>query len=189
MAHREQVGRLMTAEELLALEKPDRGGKHELERGVLRVSEPPGYEHGRLSVVIATRLMSFVRPRKLGTVLVESGYVLERGPDTVYGPDVSFVARDRAPVGEQRFKYVEGYVDLAVEVLSPDDHPGRVARKVARYLDRGTRRVWVVDPRRRTVAVYAPGDAVRILREGETLDGGDVLPGFAYPLTELFGED
>ena len=49
--------------------------------------------------------------------------------------------------------------------------------------------MWVVDPRRRTVAVYAPGDAVRILREGETLDGGDVLPGFAYPLTELFGED
>ncbi len=50
----------------------------------------------------------------------------------------------------------------------------------------GTRAVWVIDPRRRTVAVHSDAAATRRPREHDTLDGGDVVPGFAMPVRELF---
>ena len=43
----------------------------------------------------------------------------------------------------------------------------------------------VVDPQNRTVTVYRQ-DGVAVLRGADVLDGGDVLPGFALPLEELW---
>jgi hypothetical protein len=46
--------------------------------------------------------------------------------------------------------------------------------------------VWVVDPDARTVIVHLPSAPPRLLRETETLDGGDVLPGFEALVGALF---
>lgn len=46
--------------------------------------------------------------------------------------------------------------------------------------------MWFVDPDKRSVTVYAAPDEMRELTEADTLDGGDVLPGFSLPLAELF---
>jgi Uma2 family endonuclease len=43
-----------------------------------------------------------------------------------------------------------------------------------------------VDPSARTVTVFEPSGAARLLREPDTLAGGVVLPGFSLPLAELF---
>jgi Uma2 family endonuclease len=43
-----------------------------------------------------------------------------------------------------------------------------------------------VNPKRRAVAVYRSPDEVSILGEQDTLEGGDVLPGFSYELSKLF---
>lgn len=176
---------LLTAEDLYDL--PDDGYHHyELDAGRLVVSEPPGYTHGTLAVRIAARLLAFVEPRGLGEVAVESGFVLHRGPDTVRGPDVSFLRRERVPRGDEADRFVEGTPDLAVEIVSPGDRAGKVARKVAGYLASGTGLVWVVYPRKRLVVVHTPDGGKRLVREPEALDGGGVLPGFALPLTEMF---
>ena len=50
------------------------------------------------------------------------------------------------------------------------------------------RLVWYVDPEARTVQVFTSATEARLLRESDTLDGGDVLPGFVLPLRELFAE-
>jgi Uma2 family endonuclease len=76
--------------------------------------------------------------------------------------------------------------DLAVEVLSPSNRPGENARKAAIYRECGVPLVWYVDPFKQIVIVYAQNAEPRTLAIGDTLDGGDVLPGFALPLTELF---
>lgn len=175
---------LLTAEDLY--EMPDDGRhRYELVRGVLVVSEPPGFTHGDLTTRIIVLLSAYVRPRKLGKVVGEVGYVLERGPDTVRGPDVSFVRRERVPTGAAADKFVEGGPDLVVEIRSPGDRPGAIAEKVAEYLGRGVSLVWVVDPRRRVVMVHTPDGHTRLLRDGATVDGGDVLPGFTAPVSEL----
>ncbi len=63
-----------------------------------------------------------------------------------------------------------------------------MARKRREYFEAGVRLVWEVDPGARTVAVFDAPEHSTMLDASKTLDGGDVLPGFALPLADLFGE-
>jgi Uma2 family endonuclease len=176
--------RLVTAEELFSSPDPRR---HELVRGVPRVSTPPGGVHGRLALRLGARLDDHVTRLGLGTVLVEAGYVLERGPDTVRGPDVSFVSTTRLPPERIPEQFIPGPPDLAVEILSPGERWSEVEQKVAEYLTAGARRVWLVDPRERRVTVRYADRPSRVLTDTDMLEGEDVVPGFAIELAALFG--
>jgi Uma2 family endonuclease len=78
--------------------------------------------------------------------------------------------------------------NLAVEVLSRTNTPGEMARNRREYFEAGVELVWIVDPERRTVAVFTSPEASRELTEADTLDGSQVLPGFSLPLGALFAE-
>jgi Uma2 family endonuclease len=172
----------VTAEELFA--HPEHRYR-ELVRGALRVREPPGGVHGLVAARLAGLLIEHVERHALGTVLVESGYVLRRNPDTVRGPDLSFIGAARLAPGAIPVAFIPGAPDLAVEILSPDDRPGEIEERLADYFAAGTRLVWVVEPRTGTVVVRHPGRAPRTLDRSATLDGEDVVPGFACPVRRL----
>lgn len=177
--------RLLMEEDLYDL--PDDELRHELVAGCL-VSEPsPGARHGRVMIRVATVLDSFVRSRSLGVVYGgDTGFVLARSPDTIRGPDVAFVSRERfAKVGDVETAF-PGPPDLAVEVLSPHDRPAEVHAKVADYLTAGTRQVWIVDPTAERVMVYRSLFAPMILKSGDHIVDADVLPGFRCDVAELF---
>ena len=133
-------------------------------------------------------LEAFVAPRGMGEIFGETGFVLARNPDTVRGPDLSFVARERL-VGLDDARFFEGAPDLAIEILSPSNRPHLIRGKVADYLAAGCRLVWVVDPQRRAVTTYQALLAPVLLRDGDTLDGDGVLPGLRIPVTSIFGAD
>ena len=179
-----QPARVVTAEELF--QYPD-SKYYELVRGVPRVSEPPGGVHGVIAGRIMTRLGSHVERLGLGTVMVEAGYVLQRAPDTVRGPDVSFVSLARLPPERIPEQFIPGAPDLAVEVLSPSSRWSEVEEKLADYFTAGARLVWVVDPEERRVIVRYPDRPPKVVAAGESLDGEDVVPGFALAIAELFG--
>jgi len=176
--------RLVTAEEFF--DYPD-SKDHELVRGMPRVCEPPGGVHGRLAGRIAARLVEHVERLGLGTVLVEAGYLLQRAPDTVRGPDVSFISVARLPPDQIPEQFIPGAPDLAVEILSPGSRWSEVEEKVADYLGGGARLVWLVDSRERRVMVRYPDRPPRIVAADGELDGEDVVPGFKLALAELFG--
>ena len=178
--------KLMTAEELLRL--PDDNLRHELVRGELRTMSPPGFEHGGVTVDITVSLELHVRAHGLGRVVGEVGFRLTTDPDTVRAPDVAFVRRDRLPNSPVR-GYWPGAPDLIVEVISPNDLYTEVDEKVAEWLEHGTPLVFVVNPRRRTVAVHRPRQPVRILGLDDVLDGEDVVPGWTLPVRDLFDQD
>jgi Uma2 family endonuclease len=176
----------MTVDDLYSM--PEDGRKYELQGGLL-VSEPlPGFRHGRVAAAIAELLRSYVRARSLGVVLTcDTGFVLARSPDTVRGPDVAFVARERLPeVGEDAGAF-EGAPDLAIEVVSAHDRAAEVRAKVADYLAAGARLVWVIDPApdRQTVTVYRSLLAPRTLGRDDELDGEDVVTGFRVAVADL----
>lgn len=177
--------RLMTAEELLRL--PDDGMRHELVRGELHTMSPAGFEHGGVTVRFSVPLAQHVWAKRLGEVVGgDPGFKLTANPDTVRAPDVAFVRRERLPaVGPVR-GYWPGAPDLAVEVISPNDLYTEVDEKVAGWLEHGTRLVFVVNPRRRTVAVHRSGQPVRILTEADVIEAEDVVPGWTLPVRELF---
>src|SRR5205085_9851683 len=104
--------------------------------------------------------------------------------DTVRSPDVAFVTLERMPDVPVGFAPVAP--DLAVEVLSPGDTLRDLDERMDDYFAAGTRAVWVVDPDRRTVAMHSTTAPTRRLREADTLDGADVVPGFTMPVRALF---
>jgi Uma2 family endonuclease len=179
--------KLMTAEELLRLPSAMDGRRHELVRGELRTMSPPGFEHGDLTTEFGIPLRNYVTTHELGRVVIgEVGFQLTTDPDTVRAPDVAFVRRERLEVAGRVPGYWPGAPDLAVEVISPNDLYTEVDEKVAQWLEHGARLVFVVNPRRRTVAVHRPGQSVRILGVDDVLDGEDVVPGWTLPVRDLF---
>ena len=173
----------MTAEELLRLNLPNK--RTELVRGVLVVREPAGYQHGDVAMRLAAAIYAHVEAHGLGRVFAaETGFTLERNPDTVRAPDVAFISTARLPDPAPR-GFAELAPDLAVEVLSPDDRPGEVLAKVGNWLTAGARLVWVVDPVRVLARLYRADGSESTLSETDVLRGEDVLPGFEYPLSAI----
>jgi len=172
-----------TAEQLLAAAGR---GRCELIRGEVRRMNPAGYRHGEIVMRISGPLFAHVDAHGLGVVTgAETGFVLARDPDTVRAPDAAFVRAARARP-ERGAGFFEGAPDLAVEVLSPDDGPAYVRRKVRDWLDAGCAAVRVVDPASETVAVHESAGTLRLGRR-DRLNGGAVLPGFTLRVAAIFG--
>ncbi|MDE3091510.1 MAG: Uma2 family endonuclease, partial [Chloroflexota bacterium] len=161
----------------------------ELVEGEIVKMTPAGNEHGEIALAIGSALREFVRQKKLGKVYAaETGFVLSRNPDTVRAPDAAFVSTARAARQTRREGFFDGAPDLAVEVVSPTDTDEQVEEKVLEYLRAGTKLVWVAHPRTQTITAYRSFDKVRVLTLNDTLDGDDVLPGFAVSISEIFEE-
>jgi Uma2 family endonuclease len=175
----------MTAEELLQI--PDDGFRYELVRGELRRMSPAGHQHGRLVINLTTPLDQHVRENALGVVYAaETGFKLASDPDVVRAPDVAFVRQERVDVVGDNEGFWPGAPDLAVEFVSPNDLYTDIEEKVIDWLDAGTRMVIIVNPRKRIVTIYRSLTDIAILTDNDTLDGADVVPGWAMPVRALF---
>jgi Uma2 family endonuclease len=141
-------------------------------------------EHGELQALIGSSLLGFIRPRKLGRVGVEVRHRMPTDDANSRLPDISFIAGNRPRVTEGS---VPQMPDLAVEIKSPDDSLKALREKAHYYLLNGTRMVWIVEPAKRFVVFLTP-DEDEILMEGEILTGGDVLPGFELPVSDIFAD-
>jgi Uma2 family endonuclease len=121
----------------------------------------------------------------IGIGLAPDG-MLRIAPGLVRIPDLSFVSWDKLPGRMLPEEPIAGLApDLAVEILSEGNTPAEMKRKVGEYFHAGVRLVWLIDPRKRAARIYtAPHRSVAI-REDQSLDGGDVLPGFTVSLAEL----
>jgi Uma2 family endonuclease len=176
--------RLYTAEQLWEL--CGAGESYELVKGELREIPPGGEEHGGEAGSLAGYFGYYVLSNKLGRIFVaETGFLVERDPDTVRAPDMAFIAQARLP---ERLspKWSEIIPDLVLEVVSPNDTWIEVDEKIALWLAAGVRTVWLVNPRARTVAVYDLSGDIRLLKATDTLDGGDIAPGFSLPVARIF---
>jgi Uma2 family endonuclease len=139
----------------------------------------------RIGGRLYARLADHVEPNEFGWAFpAETGFILFADRTTVRSPDAAVVRRDR--LAEPPDSFVPLAPDLAVEVLSPSDRMADALAKIATYLDAGVRLVWLVDPASRTVTIFGPDAIPTTLGADDTLDGGDVLPGFSVPVMEIF---
>ncbi len=173
----------ITAEELL---KMGDIGRCELMYGELVLMTPAGFGHGEIALRIGMFLAIFVEEHDLGVVLaVETGFLVERGPDLVRAPDASFVRKDRVPKSAWN-KFFPGVPDLAVEVISPDDTKREIAEKVNLWLAHGTTSVWVADPVAMTLTIHRAGrKSIRLTARDKIIDE-PALPGFVLPVSKIF---
>jgi Uma2 family endonuclease len=176
---------MMTVDEFLILPASER--KLELVRGELRVTPPAGAPHGVAGANLVIALGTFVKRHTLGRVFGDGvGYELVHIPHTVRMPDASFVRAERLPEAGVQPGLLRFAPDLAVEVLSPSETASSLEEKLHDYTVAGTPLIWVVDPERRTIMTIAADAPVRWLVEGDTLDGGPIIPGFSCAVAEVF---
>lgn len=168
-------------EAFLALPQ-NRDRRFELVNGEI-VEKMPTREHGIIAGNIVTALNLYLRQNPIGRAAVEARHRPADDPHNDRLPDVSFVADPSRPIErEGAALYIP---DLCVEIKSPDD-TYKEMRDTADYsLAHGARLVWLVYPEKRIVEVHTP-DGFDILTDGDTLSGGDVLPGFALAVRDVF---
>ena len=177
--------KLITAEQFATMPDSVRG---ELVRGEVVEVPPPGAEHGECVMTFGALLHAHVASRKLGRVLAgDAGFQLRENPDTVRGPDVSFIRADRVPATGLPRGHFPGPPDLAVEVISPTETVTMIEDKIANYLDAGCPLVVILNPARRTATLHRPAQDPHIVRRDEPLDLSPVVEGFSCTLAQLFG--
>jgi len=135
-----------------------------------------------ITSLITILVGGFIVQHQLGyTTSSESGF---RIGNNDYMPDFAFISKERRekPIGETWITVVP---DMVLEVKSPTDSLVGLISKAARYLEAGVRMVWIVLPAKRRVDVYTQEDTQQY-GAGDTIAGGDVLPGFALKVTEIF---
>jgi Uma2 family endonuclease len=157
----------------------------ELVDGVL-VEKAMGAYESRFAAVLIFYLEQFVFVKDLGVVCGEAA-TLRIMPNLVRIPDVCFISWARLPDRVFPADPVPDLVpDLAVEVLSKSNTSKEMSRKLGEYFEAGVRQVWFVDLNLRQIRVYTNVNQSRLYKEGDTVRGGTVLPGFTLTVKALF---
>lgn len=175
---------LLTAEEFYLLPDPPNGSRQELVRGEVITMPPPGGLHGVTCSKTDRKLGNFIDTGPGGTLVCnDTGFITDRNPDSVRGPDISYWTKERlkeVPIG-----YIDIAPDMLVEVLSPSNTWKQIHKKLEEYFARGVRLVWVIAPEDRTLTIYRTADEGRVLHETAPVTGEDVLPGFSCRVSDL----
>ena len=114
-------------------------GRYELVDGEVIELAFANDEKGEVNANVGTAFNIHRRRSGVGQARVKTGYTLRTGPDTVRGPDVSFVFQPRVEGRGSGFPV--GAPDIAVEVVSPSDTAAEVAQG-GESLSAGSQRVW-----------------------------------------------
>ena len=159
----------------------------ELVDGVL-VEKPMGQLESRLALLIGRYLLEHLERHDIGIAYGADGMTLF-DEDLVRMPDVAFIPYENIPDGADPTTPIPDWTPaLAVEVISRGNTKREMERKLRDYFTAGVRLVWLMYPQTQTVRVYTAVDQFDEFDAAQSLDGGDVLPGFALPIGQLFDQ-
>ncbi|MDJ0558512.1 MAG: Uma2 family endonuclease [Microcystis sp. M53599_WE4] len=177
--------KVWTDAEFMAL--PDDGNRYELVKGELINLGNSGALHGYIAIILSAALFALVTSRKLG-VLLDSSTAFTMKNGNKRSPDIAFFAKERLQgLEELPTGFLEGAPDLVVEILSLGSTIAEIEDKIAEYFANGTRLLWVISPGQHYVLVYRSGyEPQRLLTSGDFLEGEEVVPGFTFPVADLF---
>lgn len=158
--------------------------KHaELIDGKVIEQMPAVFRHDELVLIVGNALRRFAKRNKLGRV-AGGGSFLTEGRQ-VRAPDVSFLSNMDLE-GENVESYIQKPPTLAVEIISQNDTYGEVDDKADEFLRAGSKAVWVVNPRHKSVTVHSADEGITIYKMGQSIPGGEIFPGFELPVSEIF---
>jgi Uma2 family endonuclease len=177
--------KVWTDAEFMAL--PDDGNRYELVKGELINLGNSGALHGYIAIILSAALFALVTSRKLG-VLLDSSTAFTMKNGNKRSPDIAFFAKERLQgLEELPTGFLEGAPDLVVEILSLGSTIAEIEDKIVEYFANGTRLLWVISPGQHYVLVYRSGyEPQRLLTSGDFLEGEEVVPGFTFPVADLF---
>ena len=178
--------KVWTEAELQAL--PEDGYLHEVVAGDLVTSPKNNPYHGKICAELLTDLCAFTKARRLGAVWDSStGFWMYNR--NCRAPDISFITRERLQAlgfKANARNFFPGAPDLAVEVLSSNNTRTEINERLRDFFASGTQVAWVINPDTESVEVCHAPDQRNLIGPGADLDGEHLLPGFRYPIADLF---
>lgn len=191
------IQRIMTAEEFAAnrFDLPDGGRWSELIAGEPVILEQPSDAHGNVIRNLSRVLAQWIEEKTIGYACFELGIIVQRAPDTVLCPAVSyFVTGNR---WDETDKVVtDARPAVVIEVASTLDRRRRMPDRITLYRNAGISVAIVIDPTEQKVAIHSKGDQLSVLTVDDVLAGqadwrddaqeGPLLAGFSIPVKELF---
>lgn len=176
----ERPPRRLTEEEFLRL--PDDGRKYELVDGEAK-EVPGGVRNDEIGAIVIYRLTPFIIGRGI-LCSSQAGFRMKNG--NIRSPDVSFTRKERLPDGKAPAGFGDFAPDLCIEVISESEEPAEIRRKLREYFESGALRVWHLFPETQSVMVFTAPERGTTYQPSDELDGGELLPGFHAPVSELF---
>ena len=204
MAHNlTQADEYILPEELLGLRQPvtpeqfeelcSKYGELRLEltsTGELIVMPPTGSLTGKRCFDLLYQLATWSKKDATGVGFgPAAGFTLPNG--AIRSPDASWIKRERWDMltDQQKRTFAPICPDFVVELRSESDSLSQLYLKMFEYLENGALIGWLIDPLKRKVYVYRPGQETVVLDNPEAVSGEPLLPGFELNLNELWSVD
>ncbi len=174
-------------EEILELSQRNPGYEFERTAAGELVVTPTGSEGGRRDASLVAQLYTWAEADSTGVVFGSStGFHLRDGSLLV--PDASWVrgVRWEALSSIEQDGFAPLCPDAVFEILSATDALSSLRKKMRVYLANGAMLAVLIDPRRRTVEVYALNRETQVLDSPELVSFDPVLPSFTLDLRRIY---
>ena len=154
--------------------------------GVLVLLAPAGGSSSARNLELGRQLANWAAEDGSGIAFDSSaGFILPNG--ALRSPDAAWVRRSRwsalAPADREKFPPL--CPDFVIELRSPSDRLPLLQRRLREYMRNGAQLSWLIDPARRSVHIYRPGEPVETVLSPERLSATPPLPGFVLDLTRI----
>ena len=154
--------------------------------GELIVMAPAGGETGHRNLNLSVEVGMWNRQTNLGTAFDSScGYDFIAIGGGILSPDVSWIEKSRLE-GVSLKGFIPIVPDFVIELRSRTDNLKPLQQKMQEYRRLGVRLGLLINPQSQAVEIYRPGQDVEVLKSPETIDCGEVMPGFILSLSRIW---
>jgi Uma2 family endonuclease len=152
----------------------------------LIVMAPAGGESSEKNLDLSTDVCIWNRQTKLGRAFDSSGgYNFEALGGGKPSPDVSWIEKSRLE-GVNIVKFIPVVPDFVIELRSATDNLKSAQKKMLVYQRVGVRMALLIDPKKKRVEIYRPGQEPEILEAPKSIDCNEVMPGFILDLSRIW---
>ena len=152
----------------------------------LIVMAPAGGESSEKNLDLSTDVCIWNRQTKLGTAFDSSGgYNFEALGGGKPSPDVSWIEKSRLE-GVNIVKFIPVVPDFVIELRSATDNLKPTQKKMMVYQRVGVRMALLIDPKKKRVEIYRPGQEPEILEAPTSIDCNEVMPGFILDMSRIW---
>jgi Uma2 family endonuclease len=156
--------------------------------GELIVMSPRGSEGSGIEGEVGGELFVWARLDGRGKYFPSTaGFTL---PDTsVRAADAAWVSWPRwnALTAEQRKSYAPLCPEFVIEVRSESDRLRDLQAKMRTWIVNGAELAWLIDPNRRVVEVYRPGESAEMHHDPTSVQGTGCVRGFELIMARIWG--
>ncbi len=169
---------------------PEAGRRHELHDGQTIMLSAPDEAHGTIVYNLSRALAEWFSTQPLttrGYACHDLGLHVHSAPDTVYVPAIS-IFREGRPFSQFDNVIATEVPRLVIDVASSNDRRREMRLRTTAYMQHGVDCVWIPDPFKKEIQVIRGGSHTLALGKWQTLEGGDLLPGFSVAVENVFAE-